>query len=50
MKLYAGEEFHKDHSRMLESAALLFAPGSVHAQDHTLANHLAGRRDGRQVH
>ena len=48
--LYAGEEFHKNHSRMLESAALLFAPGSVLPQEHGLATHLAGRRDGRQVH
>jgi len=49
--LYAGEEFQKDHSRMLESAALLFAPGRLNAQDAGVVRHVGGvRSDGRQVH
>jgi len=49
--LYAGEEFQKDHSRMLESAALLFATGWIHAQEAGVVRHLGdARRDGGQVH
>ena len=49
--LYAGEEFQRDHSRMLESAAQLFAQAGQHLNQPTSGlERRDGKRAERQVH
>ncbi len=49
--LYAGEEFQRDHSRMLESAAQLFDHGGHRPAEPGVARgHRDENRAGRQVH
>jgi hypothetical protein len=49
--LYAGEEFQRDHSRMLESAAQLFSQGAHRSSSPAVALERRDESRGdRQVH